>query len=241
MKFKAIVGAAMLLSACQDNITSDYTSVTVIHDVTDSLVLNPEANAALSLYAFQTNRYRQAKFRFVLLTDKLLNPTQEITMDDGHLKEGVAVDAQQRDNEIYSFYGSVKSAFSEFEPHYNIKTPQNNSECYATICSELHNLAKSTASQKYLLIYSDLMDNGTLFNSYSKKNAKLISDNPAKVGETLNKAQKLPKNMRGITVMFLYQPAGRQQDIEYNGMLQVYTSLLQSRGATVRVFATNNF
>lgn len=224
-------------------LSPNYTHVSVINDVTDSLALRPEVNPILGLYDFAGNRDKEASLRLVLLTDKVLNPVQNIHLDNGNIakKDAYLYSVRQRDECVYSFYASAKDAITGFEKHFNITAPHNNSECYATIAAECIKLSNSPASQKYLLIYSDLMENGTILNTYSRKGQNLITNQPEKVIKIFLKAKPIPQDLRGINIYFMYRPITRMQDESFSKMVVIYRQILEARGAHVEVKANNSF
>jgi hypothetical protein len=91
-----------------------------------------------------------------------------------------------------------------------------------------------------LLVFSDQQENSELFSCYTKANQLLLHKSPDKVAKHLDSFHLLPENLKGYTIFFVYQPKTREEDQKYLEMITVYKMLLEPRGATVTIQASNN-
>ena len=245
MKTISILIAFFVLASCNKQSTPavlNETFVTTIDDLTDTFKLHPLATPIISLYDFNNNQDQAATLRLVLITDKKLNPVEQINLSDGVTTEKTNTndDIEHRERLIYSFINSGTKAISDFHTQYAPKNGElKNSECFATISSELSLLSLNKSSRRILIIFSDLQENEEAYSSYTKDGKRLLQSKPNKVEELLLKRCPLPRNLVGISVYFVYQPQTRGQDILFSEMVGIYKKLLSERGARVIVQATN--
>jgi hypothetical protein len=239
-----ILTVICILAACSKNSSPRMchtTDICVIHDLTDSFDLQPAIEPILSLYNFQEDKDRAASFRLVLITDKQLNPAEEIHLEEGTITErqNINEEIDYREQLVYSFYDAVRTSFTDFQKRYAHSSSLGHSECFATISSELNRLASNKASQRTLIVFSDLQENEDIFSCYSKQGRYLFGTYPAKVAALLQKRTPLPNNLRDVTVYFVFNPKDRDQDRHFSEMVHIYRELLGERGARVVVQATN--
>lgn len=232
-----------LLAACSkqhEGTVAPATEITIITDLTDTLAVYPQAEPILALYGFNNNADQGATFRQVLLTDKKLNPTEDISLETRKVSDSHNTndDVEYREQIVYAFQDAVRKALEDFPKRYAIH-PLGHSECFATISSELNRLAASTASQRILIVYSDLMENEEDISVYSDANQQLLHKNPAKVAKILSRRCPLPEKLVGVTVYFVFNPPDRNSDTKYGNMVSLYERLLKARGARVVIQASN--
>lgn len=156
-----------------------------------------------------------------------------------HLADAVATDGkndqhdpQNRNRNILTFYNTVRSAITRFYNTADTSQSLQNSECYRAICNELTFLANDTGTRRTLIIISDLMDKGEAINCYSEN-----LTNPEKIAERLDVLHPMPKHLKGITVLFVFDPRNRTEDKEFGSMTEAYKLLLQRNEAKVIVQA----
>jgi len=243
MKIIKIMGLLCLLASCSkqhSEAVAPATDITVITDLTDTFAVYPQAEPILALYGFDNNAERAASFRQVLLTDKKLNPIEDIALESGKVSESHNTndDVEYREQIIYAFQDAVRKAINDFKKRYAVR-PLGHSECFATISSELNRLAASTASQRTLLVFSDLQENEEDFSCYSEASQQLLRENPSKVARKLLRRCPLPESLVGITVYFIYDPPDRDADTRFGNMVALYQRLLKARGARVVIQADN--
>jgi len=245
MKPLNIVITAFLLCSCSKHTARPVlpsTEITVVDDLTDTFTLHPIADPILALFDFPDAKNQSAKFRLVVVTDRLLNPSVDMTIADGTTTEENNEDQEidNREQIIYNFYDMVRHGVTEFPSRYSPAGGSlKHSECFATIASELELLAKSTASQRTLIVFSDLLENNELYSCYTDDGRKLLQMHPLKIVHLLQKRCELPKSLVGITVYFVYQPKTRELDQLFNSMVAIYKQLLHERGARIVIQADN--
>jgi len=244
MKQISILLVLLLNAGCSnDSDVFNSTKVTVIDDMTGHHKSRPIADSILSLYDFPSDSEQDATFRYVLLTDKRLNPVQEISLANGNVSErqNSRDEPTYRDLQILNFYKAVRNAVESFADLYSKDSSLEYSECYATIASEMEILAASNANQKIIIIYSDLQENDDDFSCYSSDDMRLLIDRPNEVFRLLNKRHHMPANLKGVTVYLVYEPISREEDNAFGLMANFYKKILKVRGARVVVQAEGKY
>lgn len=231
-----------LLASCSKRhggTVAPATDITVITDLTDTLLVYPSAEPILALYDFEDNPNQAVHFRQVLLTDKVLNPAENIDLESGEESDrhNTNDDVTYREQIVYSFQDAVRKAFTDFPKMYPVR-PLGHSEAFATIARELNQLAERNASQRILLVFSDLQENEEKFSCYTAKGQRLLHEDPEKVMRILQKRCPLPESLVGVTIFFVFDPPDRDSDVRYRSMAALYKRMLKTRGARVVIQAT---
>lgn len=244
MKYTKIVIALSFLTGClrfEPMLPPDTYQVDVVLDITDTLKCYPLADEILTLFDYEKDKEPGAIFRYVLVTDKKLNPFVEVKLEDGRTsaKNNENGELDYRNDLIKGFYDSVRTAIADFHKQYLPVTPLSHSECFTTISTELGLLAKSKASKRILLAFGDQQENEDFFSCYRPADIQRLKEHPEKVAELLQKQCPLPKNLYGVQVFFVFNPVDRNQDMMFGLMMKVYQQLLSERGATVTIQASN--
>src|SRR5438045_1301623 len=109
MKPLSLLFIICFLTACSkepNKQTVHDSRISVIHDITDPLQCVPAADPILALYDFEHDKDQEAHFRLVLISDKKLNPVEEIRIDNGTVSEqkNTNEETDYREQLIYSFY-----------------------------------------------------------------------------------------------------------------------------------------
>jgi hypothetical protein len=243
MKSILIIFFVLGLASCRHELyeSESYMNISVIRDVTDPHVLQPDANPVLGLFNLSENRSARVNFRYREISDKVLVPVVDL-----HLPDESVTNRQNRKNEplfreraILNFYETIRKTLNaDTDTSSSLK---DHSECFKAISSELNLLVQSNSKNRFLLVFSNLYENSSILSVYDKTNNRLLAQNPRKIADQFEKTHLLPESLKGIKVFFLFQPVTREEDQKYLELVSVYRSLLESRGATVRVQANNNY
>ena len=209
------------------------TEVTVMRDITDSLVSQPKTSDFISLFNLENSKWDGASFRFVDITDVTYNHTYEKKIQPENEWMGNEFD---RGKKVKEFYSEITQFLN------NAKTDmkgKDNSSIYIPIAIELNRLSQSTSQKRILLIYSDLIENTDEFSLYKKSNLDLLKTNPKAVKEYFEKLTPL-SNLEGIRIFLVFQPTDINEDAEYKLISGLYKNILESKGATVEISANIN-
>ena len=220
-----LLSIAILLIGCTSN-QSITTQTVVLLDVTDKFLSRPVSNDILNLYGFNQNQYNGGIFQLTDLSNVSFNTVQEVKVTKvNHWLSNQL----QRENEIDSFNNGVSNIISQAE-----LTPagKNNSSIYFPVVTAMNKLAQSNADKKYMLVYSDMMENTPQITFYNKTILNEMTDDPEKVRSILESQVQL-QSLQGITIYLLYEPTNSLQDEEFKIVSDFYKDLFESKGATV--------
>lgn len=217
------------------------TAIAVSIDETDPLMLKPEADPILSLYGFKNDKNIAASFKINSVTDKQLNPTQEVYLQNGYITEKAnsEEDPYFRQKLVMNFYTKTRLRITDLNTVNS--SILNHSECLSSISENLQWLKKSKAQKNILLVFSDLQENSDLLNCYLEASQKLLDKNPAGIIKLFDSTHLLPSDLKEMTIFFVFQPKDREEDQKFARMVYVYRILLEQRGAKVIVQAQNDF
>jgi hypothetical protein len=245
MNQRSILLALILLASCgkmnKDNIVHE-TDIVLVQDTTDTLLCLPEPGAILALFGFDVDKNQAASFTYSLITDKRNNPSETINIRDGKTtdKHNEDDDEDYREKLVLAYYDAVRDAVRNFQSVYQSGKSLDHSECFATIANELEGLVQKNGARRSLIVFSDLSENSRDFSCYSGKGKRLLQSSPMKVAELLLKHHPLPKDLRGISVYFVFNPRNREEDFRFGRMANMYRQLLQTRGARVTIQCQNS-
>lgn len=203
--------------------------ITLLKDVTDTLVSKPEANKILDRFNLSSDKkWDGAKFRVSVVSDVSMNTTMEYTLIP---KRKWYSNEFERETEIKEFRSGVLLAIDKVSKE---EGERFHSSVYLAITNELLQLNKSKSYSKELIVYSDLMENTTTLSFYDKRTIASIQNNPNVIIEQLKGMQDLP-DLNDVTILFIYQPVNIDQDIMYRSVSRMYKAMLESKGATVEI------
>jgi hypothetical protein len=208
--------------------------VSLITDITDPRAYLPPAESILGLYHCKQTPDAECIFRLQAITDKRLSPIQTYRLPNTSSveQEDIGGDPQYRERNVLAFYDVVRRATKEFYAQIDTTRRLDNSECFRVIAQELSYLASVKSKEKTLLIASDLLEKSDLYNVYRED----IS-NPQKIATIFDRTGLLPVSLKGVRVVFLFNPRTREEDKQFYSMAQAYRLVLEQKGAVVNVQA----
>ncbi len=209
------------------------TEVAVFRDITDQELAQPSVADVLRLYDFAQNKWNGAVFHFSDITQVSFNPAEEIKLETANQWTN---NEFQREDEVKQFQKSVAGILAQAE---QAIVGKRNSSIYLPIANELNRLAQSKADKKYLLIYSDLMENTSSLSFYNKKTLALLQTDPEAIRKQFDQLETL-QNLGGIEVYFIFQPIDTYSDKAFTIATAFYKKLLEDKGATVHISANIN-
>lgn len=240
--FLILVCVAFIVGCAATTLNNNMysSSIVVVDDQTDPILAHPMADPILESLSLSEHRDASVEFRYKLITDKVLVPETHIILpnEEDTKRLNVGNESLFREKIILSFYDSVRNCFSANRrssdtSHYKY------SECFRSISDALMQLSKTNASKKTLLIFSNLLENSSLYDCYSAINMAVLQANPAKVVKLFEATHLLPSRLDGIKVIFIFQAESRDVEHKFLSMISVYRMLLEERGAIIHVQADN--
>jgi len=215
--------------------------VSVLVDITDKREVLPDAETLLSYYDLDKSKNTEAFFRLTTTTDKLFNPVAEIHLPSGDEseKDNQLDDPDFREKVVLDFYSNVRQSISSFNEKARKDTVIEHSECFRSIARELARMKENKTDKTLLVVYSDLAENSDLLNVYSKTDLELLMKHPNSVVKKFEATNLLPQNLYGYTVLFIFQPKNRAEDILFEKITTLYQNMLKARGAKVVIRSDN--
>jgi hypothetical protein len=205
------------------------TEISVLGDITDSLLAKPDAKEIIRLYNFSNNnKWNAALFRFADVTDVSMNRTSEFKMES---ENKWLSNEPERDKEIKKFQSGISEVLSA-----NESFGREHSSVYLPIAHELIRLSESKLEKRMLLVYSDLMENTPDLSFYDKRDFQLLVSNPDSLKKLFTQWEPLP-SLNGIAVFLIYQPADIDADWKFKEVSGFYKKFLEDKGAQVNVLA----
>lgn len=242
-KILFLLSLNLLWCSCNQSVNevTHSTFITAIIDITDQNNVLPNAEAIIKLYQFNSDKNIDAGLKICTLTDKQLNPDKYLHLPGGSIteKDNIEDDPNYREKLIVSFYNAIRKTIIGFVTE-NKSTPElHNSECFRIIATEIQTMIHNHERENILLVFSDLQENSELFNCYKKTSQEFLHQNPTEVSKIFENTNLLPKDLKSIKIFFVFAPKNRDEDKRYMDMIGIYKNLFESRGAIVKVQATN--
>jgi len=220
-----------LCGACK-NTTLDYDKeLVIIFDQSDPLRVNPDANEISSQLGLKQDIWQGIRIGFTYISDKDVNAEKVITIEKGDRFIG---NTQLRTAQVVHFKKELRTAMVGTGTERSLE----HSIIYRTVAKQLNVLSSSKATNRYLLLYSDLMENDEI-SFYNSITVTLLRTHPAVIQQQLVKGVSL-HNLSGIQVWLLYDPASFEENNIYIAIANMYKQLLESKGAIVHIEKTLN-
>jgi len=212
------------------------TTIAITVDLTDAKTLKlwPEVKPVLALYHSAKFPDQASKFSITAISDLKTNPVYHAFLPNAleTEKQNTNDDVQWRSKVIRGYYSDVFKVIKKFYQENDTSKNRSYSEVWETIVRSLENLVKEPAGEKYLLVFSDLQEMSLAGNAYKSFQTISIEE----IVKKLTDAHPVPKNIKGIKIVVVYQPVNREDDLRFNKILKVYTAMLE--GASVSSQAT---
>jgi hypothetical protein len=203
-------------------------AISVMEDITDAHKATPDPAKLILLYGLKNDQWHGAIFRYATLTDVSLNATQEKILPPAN---EFLSNEFQRVKDLNEFTEFIVETL-----HHKDTAGRLNSSVYLPLVRELNTLKNISATERILLVYSDLMENESGLSMYDTNTfQKLFSDQESLIA-FFNK--KLPiSDLHGITIYLIYQPKNPIADAQYQVVSNFYKVLLERKGAIVMIKA----
>ncbi|MEZ5105080.1 MAG: hypothetical protein R2757_11335 [Draconibacterium sp.] len=138
-----------------------------------------------------------------------------------------------RKDQVQKFYANLENAFSKVLEHANWGTDA--SKIYQKVARELIKMKSSDGDKKYLIIYSDMLENSQLFSFYGtnwKNNVNKLIENPEATLKTLSEEGPALPDLSEF-IIYIITTRTAENDEKINLSEQLWMALLEYQGATV--------
>uniref|UniRef100_UPI003216377B hypothetical protein n=1 Tax=uncultured Draconibacterium sp. TaxID=1573823 RepID=UPI003216377B len=219
--------------------TPQKTAITVLIDVTDerfkdSNFVSENLPKFLRLMKLnkETGGFSGGEIKLSLINEVSDSKSKTIKIDVGETGM-MGENPLNRKDEVERFYNELEQSFSSIIEKADWGT--NASKIYQKVTRECIKMNKTEADRKYLLIYSDMLENSSQFSFYGqnwKKRIEKMMEEPEKTIELL--AQKGPA-LPDLSTFDIYIIATRTSgnDEKINLSEQFWTTLFEYQGASV--------
>ena len=217
--------------ACSKEPLKNDKEVVMLIDESDPLRLKPDADEISSQLGLKQDIWQGIKVLITYISDKDINTEKVISLEKAAMLSG---NKQLRTLQVEHFKKELRAALSGAHTSGSL----NNSIIYRTVARHLNELSASTAKSKYLMLYSDLMENDEI-SFYNPATLSLLRTHPDVIRQRLERTIKL-RNLTGIQVWLLYEPKSFNENNTYMAAANLYKQMLEAKGATVHIANTLN-
>lgn len=228
----------ILLSACKNEVATT-TQICVLIDVTDEK-LQDESFISVNLPKYlrlmqldkNTGGFSGGEIKFSLINEVSDSKSKTIKITRGETGL-LGENPLNRKDEVDKFYTELESSFTRLLDSANWGT--NASKIYQKVTRELIKMKKYEADQKYLIIYSDMLENSKLFSFYGanwKSKIERMIEEPETTLETLSKNGPTLPDLSEFEIHIVTSRTSAN-DEKINLSEQLWISLLEYQGAVV--------
>lgn len=246
MKLKYSIIALLLvliLSSCKKQ-EVQYTQVCVLIDVTDEKFrddnfVNENLPKFLKLMKLdqESDGFSGGEIKLSLINEVSDSKSKTIkiaTAETGMLGENPL----NRRDEVQRFSTELKESFTTILENADWGTDA--SKIYQKVSRELLKMKRNEADRKYLIIYSDMLENSKLFSFYGsnwkQQIEKLAEDPELTLGQLAKNGPALP-DLSEFEI-FVVVTRNSENDEKINLSEQLWTSILEQQGATISFNST---
>lgn len=220
------IASILCIVSCSEPKTLPVRSISILEDKTDKFLLKVDIERIINVYELNEKSSEDmgngGLFRYLPITHVDYAKSIDYRISAVDYED---VNRLVREKEIKSFKNNIRSSLEESQTTYPNLT---SSSVFIPITNELLRVKKLSASEKFIIVYSDLSENSNStfrsYNEYKKGKDAVI--------EKLSKLKELP-DLSGITLVIQFIPKTEQQNELYRVMLESYKSLLEGKGVTV--------
>jgi hypothetical protein len=233
-----ILFLGFILFSCSEEKAST-TQICVLIDVSDKRFQNQnyvEENVPklLSLMDLseQTGGFSGGEIKLSLINEVSDSKSKTIKIETGETGM-MGENPLNRKDKVVKFQNQLKQSFAELLEQANWGTDA--SKIYQKVSRELIKMKKSEADKKYLIIYSDMLENSSLFSFYGanwKTDIEKMMEEPEKTLENLAKKGPALPDLSEFEI-FVIPSRTSENDEKINLSEQLWQILFETRGATV--------
>jgi len=217
---------ACLCVACNTSTVQYDKELVIVFDQSDPLRVKPDADEISSQFGLNQDIWQGIRVRVTYISDKDVNTEKIITLEKADRYMG---NTQLRSAQVAHFKKELRTAIGGTHTESSL----DHSIIYRTAARQLNVLSISSTKHKYLLVYSDLMENSEV-SFYNPVTLELLHTHPEIIKRQLEKSDTL-HNLSGIQVWLLYEPASFTENNTYMAVANMYKQMLEAKGATVHI------
>lgn len=228
----------LIFNSCK-NEPAKTTQICVLIDVTDERFkdekfVSENLPKLLQLMELdqQTGGFSGGEIKLSLINEVSDSKSKTIKIETG-VSGLMGENPLNRKDEVDRFYKELENSFTQILNKANWGTDA--SKIYQKVTRELIKMKSTTADKKYLIIYSDMLENSNLFSFYGanwKSNIlKMVEDPDATLEKLAEKGPALP-DLSEFTI-YIITTRTAENDEKINISEQFWITLFENQGATV--------
>lgn len=222
----ALIAMSTLFIACTKPSNPFDTVVTVMVDETDSLPNYPTAKSLLAPFKLTEYPWQGIQIKVTAITDKDVNNTETVSLEKADRLTG---NITIRRAKIERFAEQLQAQLATFDSTRNFP----HSIIFRSIARQAALLATVNAPRRYVLVYSNLLENSEV-NFYNPQTLALLESEPALIEKQLVADAPLTP-LNGVDISFLYAPASYHQNNIYMPIVRFYEHVYKAHRAQVHV------
>ncbi|GEM_PF-1729644 len=233
-----VIAFGIFFNSCREE-KATTTSICVLIDVSDKRFknqdyVNENVPKFLSLMKLsgQTGGFSGGQIKLSLINELSDSKSKTIKIETGETGL-MGENPLNRKDKVVKFQNELVQSFTQILEQANWGT--NASKIYQKVTRELIKMKKSEADNKYLIIYSDMLENSSLFSFYGtdwKKNIEKLMADPEKALEYLSKKGPALPDLSEFEI-FVIPSRTSENDEKINLSEQFWKVLFEFQGATI--------
>lgn len=224
-KFIVILITVLFIS-CEMNNTKT-SAITILADRTDPIIPMPKGSDVHAMLDLNTHPNTGLNIRLQNVGNVDFSPVYHIELKAGSMFDNTL----QRKTYIKRFYKELDSVIErENARNFDYKS----SSILKPLVTQLQALSNSNASEKHLILYSDLAEFSDIYNVYDYQSLKQLQKHPMVVAEELKSKLEIP-NLENQTLHIVYYPKTNAQNRLFQQMLLIYREVFKASGLQIQV------
>ena len=219
-----LIGLIVSLTiACKKHQPEYDKDITLVIDRTDKMTAYPTAQGNILVLDFEGHPWQAVRVTVTNISATDINNSTTITLAGESEWMG---NLDIRKAKIKRF----KQKLSALLTIACTATTCDHSIIYRSIAKASNSLAKCDATERWLVVASDLKENSSI-NFYSARVVDSLRLHPATMRKRLEQTEPL-STLTGVKVVFLYNPASYKDNISYMALATFYQGLFTVHHAT---------
>ncbi|WP_298508155.1 hypothetical protein [uncultured Kordia sp.] len=190
--------------------TSDNMSVPTIQDIYQVLENGKEVTTAVT-------------FSYQIISNTDINKRHTLSLPPYSMFENTL----KRKTEVNRFFNAIDTLFHRQQA---IQYEYNRSNIFVPLVQQLETLQQSDATEKVVLLYSDLVEYSSLFNGYKNSHTQNIN-----AIVDLFRSQVLSNSYDGITLYINYYPNTPLENQHFSDFCKIYKAVFKDTGLKIRI------
>lgn len=226
-----IIFSIVLFSSCgEKTIQPDFTCVSVLLDVTDSLNAVQHLTGKEITTLLPINPLSGANVSLIPITNLHGNRTRAIVLEAA---DAYSSNELFRKEEVAKFKRKIDSAILDVK---NAQIGRDGTLVFEAISNQLQKLYEcKSCTERKLVIVSDLRENSRDLNLYDSIQFNAFTSKPKAFCIWMDKHCPVPNNISGITIYLIHEPDNVADDTAFAKLSELLKVYLISKGATVYI------